>query len=124
MQIPVEVGTKLSKTSDGSTIHLTYFKSIVRSLRYLTYARLDITYRVGLVNKFMEAPKHSHLQITKRIMWYIKSTLDQGLLYSNIANDLIEYPDNDRRGDQNDRRSTMGHIFMFDSTTISWSSKK
>ena len=57
MQIPVEVGTKLSKASDGSTMDPTYFKSIVRSLRYLTYTRPDITYGVGLVNKFMEALK-------------------------------------------------------------------
>lgn len=89
------IGTKLSKASDGFTADPTYFKSIVGSSRYLTYTRIDITYGAGLVCKFIEAPKHSYLQVARRILQYMKGTLNHGLFHSNIANNLIGYSDSD-----------------------------
>ena len=41
----------------GSKVDLTYFKSLVGSLCYLTCTRPDILYGVGLVSRYMEEPK-------------------------------------------------------------------
>ena len=38
--------------------------------------------------------------------------------------DLIGFTDSDYAGDQDDRRSTLGYVFMLGTGTISWSSKK
>ena len=68
---PIECGVKLSKIGEGLIIDATLLKSIVGSLRYLTCTRPDILYSVGLVSRYMEEPKISHLQAAKRIFRYI-----------------------------------------------------
>jgi hypothetical protein len=57
---PVATGTKLIKEGDGKSIKPTIFKSLVRSLRYLTITRPDIVYGVGLMSRYMEEPKSSY----------------------------------------------------------------
>ena len=56
VKTPIETEIKLTKEGDGRTIDATYFKQIVGSLRYLTCARPDICYVVGLVSRYMESP--------------------------------------------------------------------
>lgn len=55
----------------------------------------------------METPTTTHLKIAKRILCYIKGTLNFGLFYSPV-NDFkfIGYVDSDWGGDKNDRKST------------------
>ncbi len=49
---PMECGNKLSKFDSGEKVNYTLFKSLVRSLRYLTFSRPDILFAVGLVSVF------------------------------------------------------------------------
>ncbi|KAH9670830.1 hypothetical protein KPL70_017126 [Citrus sinensis] len=100
---PVECGVKLSKYDEGEDIDPTFFKSLVGSLRYLTCTRPDILYVVGLVSRYMENPKTTHFKAAKRILRYIKGTINFGLLYS-FSNDykLIGYSDSDWGGDVDD----------------------
>ena len=83
---PVECGVKLSRLDGGEKVDPTYFKSLVGSLRYLTCTRPDILFGVGLVSRFMEEPTTTHLKTAKRILRYIKGTLDFGLSYSSSNN--------------------------------------
>ncbi|KAJ4961986.1 hypothetical protein NE237_021896 [Protea cynaroides] len=91
---PVEIGIKLSKNEAREIVDPTLVKSLVRSLRYLT------CYGVGLVSHYMEALTTTHWMTTKRIMHYIKGTLNFGLFYSS-SNDfkLVGYSDSDWVGD-------------------------
>ncbi|KAH9752860.1 hypothetical protein KPL71_014876 [Citrus sinensis] len=104
---PMECGVKLSKHDEGENIYPTFFKSLVRSLRYLTCTRPDILYAVGLVSRYMENPKTTHFKAAKRILRYIKGTTNFGLLYS-FSNDykLVGYSDSNWGGDVDDRKST------------------
>ncbi|TYK04854.1 reverse transcriptase [Cucumis melo var. makuwa] len=79
---PIEIGTKLSKHEERDDVDPSYFKSLVGSLRYLTCTRPDILFNVGLVSRFMESPTTTHLKVAKRILCYLKGTLDYGLFYS------------------------------------------
>ena len=93
---PVECGAKLSKVDEREKVDPTYFKSLVGSLRYLTCTRPDILFGVGLVSRFMEEPTMTHLKTAKRILRYIKGTLDFGLFYSSSNNfRLVGYSDSD-----------------------------
>ncbi|KAG6476800.1 hypothetical protein ZIOFF_066048 [Zingiber officinale] len=93
---PVECGVKLSKHDEEEKVDPTFFKSLVGSLRYLMCTRPDILYAIGLVSRYMEDPTTTHLKIAKRILRYIKGTIDFGLLYSTSNHFKLEgYSDSD-----------------------------
>ncbi|KAG6466231.1 hypothetical protein ZIOFF_075949 [Zingiber officinale] len=122
---PVECGVKLSKYDEEEKVDLTFFKSLVGSLRYLTCTRPDILYVAGLVSRYMEDPTTTHLKIAKRILRYIKGTIDFGLLYSTSNHFKLEgYSDSDWGGDIDDRKSTTGFVFFMGDTTFTWMPKK
>ncbi|XP_071738725.1 uncharacterized mitochondrial protein AtMg00810-like [Rutidosis leptorrhynchoides] len=125
MNTPVDCNLKLSKDDEGYLVDPTQYKSLVGSLRYLTCTRPDILYGVGLVSRYMEAPTINHLKAAKRILRYIKGTIDYGLFYSPSNHfKLVGYSDSDWAGDKDDRKSTSGFVFYMGDTAFTWSSKK
>ncbi|XP_074336676.1 secreted RxLR effector protein 161-like [Apium graveolens] len=61
----------------------------------------------------------------KRILRYIKGTLDHGLFYTHSQNSkLVGYSDSDYGCDLDDGKSTSGYVFHIGSAIFSWSSKK
>ncbi|XP_073225643.1 secreted RxLR effector protein 161-like [Cicer arietinum] len=125
MNTPMESELKLSKFEDGQKDDPSFFKSLVGSLRYVTCTRLDIIYVVGVVSRFMKAHTTTHLKATKRILYYLKGTLDYGLFYSS-SNYFkhFRFCDSNFGGDIDDRKSTSGFIFFMGDCAFSWSSKK
>ena len=122
---PVEFGLKLTKEGEGKLVNPTYFKSLMGCLRYLTCTRPDILFGVGLVSRFMETPRTSHLKAARRILSYIKGTVDHGLFYSQNHNlELVGFSDSDWAGSREDRRSTTGFVFYLGDAAFTWSSKK
>jgi len=96
-----------------------------QSLIYMTITRPDLSYAVGLVSQFMQTPRKPHLDAARRILRYIKSTLDYGLFYeAGREIQVIGYTNADWAGSISDRRSTSGFVFSFGSAVVSWSSKK
>jgi len=125
VSIPFETSIKLSKEGDGRVIEPTLYKSLVGSLRYFTITRPDIVYGVGLVNRYMETPMETHWLSAKRIIRYIKGTMNLGLFYAyGDEAKLVGYSDSDWGCDQDERKSTTRYVFYFSSTTFSWTSKK
>jgi hypothetical protein len=122
---PVETSIKLSKEGDDRVIEPTLYKSLVGRLRYLTITRLDTVYGVGLVSRYMEQPMQTQWLAAKRILRYIKGTINLGLfyVYSDGAK-FVGYLDSDWECDQDERKSTTGYVFYFSSSTFSWTSKK
>ncbi|XP_042006058.1 secreted RxLR effector protein 161-like [Salvia splendens] len=85
----------------------------------------DILYATGLVSRYMENPTTSHFKAAKRILRYLRGTIDYGLFYSQ-SNDykLVGYSDSDWAGDNDDRKSTSGYVFYMGDTAFTWMSKK
>ncbi|XP_074327753.1 secreted RxLR effector protein 161-like [Apium graveolens] len=122
---PAEASIKLRIDSTRASVNPTLFKSLVGSLRYPIFTRPDIMYAVGLVSRYMEKPKQDHFMAAKRILRYIKGTLDNGLFYTHSQNSkLVGYSDSDYSGDLDDGKSTSGYAFHIGSAIFSWSSKK
>ncbi|KAK2989425.1 hypothetical protein RJ640_017680 [Escallonia rubra] len=121
--IPAETGVELRVDSNRKSVNPTLYKSMVGSLRYLTFTRPDITYAVGLVSRYMERPKQDHFKAAKRILRYVKGTVDHGLFYTHSQNSrLIGYSDSNYGRDLDDRKSTSGYAFHIGSAIFSWSS--
>ncbi|XP_019266974.1 PREDICTED: uncharacterized protein LOC109244350 [Nicotiana attenuata] len=98
-------GTKLSKFDEGEKVNPTFFRSLVGSLRYLICIRPDILFAVGVASFFMKAPTSTHLKVTRRILRYLRSTIDFGPFYSSSSYfNLMGFCDNDYAGDIDDRK--------------------
>ncbi|XP_040864966.1 secreted RxLR effector protein 161-like [Glycine max] len=125
---PAETGLMMSLNDEGELADATLYRQIVGSLMYLCNTRLDIAYSVGIISRFMKAPKISHMMAAKRILRYVKGTTDYGVLLpfgQNESNqNLLGYTDSDWRKDKDDRKSTAAYVFMYGGALISWSSKK
>ena len=78
---PLEANIKLVKDEAEKPVDNTLFKQSVGSLRYVCNCRLDISYGVCLVSRFMKDPKKSHLVATLRILRYLKGISDYGVLF-------------------------------------------
>eukprot|EP00253_Pinus_taeda_P013376 PITA_13376 len=122
---PNVMGLKLNKEYCSSNINLTLYKSMVGSLMYLTTTRPDIMYVGSLVSRFMETPKETHWQATKRILRYFNGTKQDGILYT-ATNDftLVGYTKSGWEGSVDDKKTTSGYVFHLGFGVISWASKK
>ncbi|XP_026410095.1 uncharacterized protein LOC113305228 [Papaver somniferum] len=125
MATPMEAGLKLLKDEGKLLKDPTLYRQLVGSLIYLTITRPDILYAVGVVSQFMEKPCVSHWIAAKRVLRYVKGTLEYGLMYTGSKEcSLHGFVDADWAGDMNDRRSTTGYCFYMGSAAVSWCSKK
>ncbi|KAF2297070.1 hypothetical protein GH714_016331 [Hevea brasiliensis] len=124
-RMPMECRVKLSKFNNGEKIDSTLFKSLVGSLRYLTFSGPNILFAVGLVSHFMEDPVSFHMNVAKRILRYLKGTIDFGLFYSS-SNEFkfVGFCDSNFAGDVDDRKSTTSFVFFMGDCAITWSFKK
>ncbi|GJS70182.1 ribonuclease H-like domain-containing protein [Tanacetum coccineum] len=103
----------------------TLYQSLAGSLQYLTFTRPDISYAVQQVCLHMHDPREPHFSALKRILRYIRSTLDFGLqLFSSSTTDLVAYSDTDWAGRLTTRRSTSGYCVFLGNNLLSWSSKR
>ena len=117
-------GTFLSKSGDKS-VDATLYKQLVGCLMYLTVTRSDLMFVVCLISRYMADPKEEHMLIAKRVLRYLKGTLDVGVYYkwSKDVN-LLGYTDSDYARDIDDRKSTSGYVFFLNGAAICWSSRK
>jgi len=53
----------------------------VGTLIYLTLTRSDISFAVGVMSHYMQNPKKPHLEVVRRILRYVNSTLDRSIMY-------------------------------------------
>jgi hypothetical protein len=78
-----------------------------------------------MLSQFQNKPGKDHFLGLKRILRYLKGTLDYKLRYTKDDDcRLIGFADADYANDQNDRKSVSGYIFKVFGNTISWSTKK
>jgi hypothetical protein len=122
----MEERLKLSRDSTTEEVDATHYRRLVGSLRYLTHTRLDLTFSVGYVSRFMQRPTTEHEQAVKRIICYVAGTLDHGLYYPRCPGEahLVGYTDSDHTDDIDISKSTSGILFFFGKSLVSWQSVK
>uniref|UniRef100_A0A2N9FT93 Integrase catalytic domain-containing protein n=1 Tax=Fagus sylvatica TaxID=28930 RepID=A0A2N9FT93_FAGSY len=121
---PCVPNVRLSATCGQPLTDVHTDRSLVGELHYLTFTRPDISFAVHQVCQFMNAPTNVHLTAAKRVLRYIRGTLDHGLFYTPGPISLSAFSDADWAGDPNDRRSTSGLLVYLGHNPITWSAKK
>jgi len=122
------------KDTSQSPVDQNLYRRMIGSLMYLMIGtRPDIAAAVSIISQFASNPTILHHQAAKRIIRYIKGTINLKLNYEEKLNYgdvrerepmLIGYSDANWGNDVNTRRSTTGYIFYLSGGAISWSSKR
>ncbi|XP_026398498.1 uncharacterized protein LOC113294322 [Papaver somniferum] len=95
------------------------YRSLEGALQYLTLTRPDINFAVNYVCQFVHAPTDSHLLLVKRILRYLKGTIDAGITLS--AGDITSisgYSNSDWARCPDTRLSTSGFCVFLGSSLI------
>jgi hypothetical protein len=90
-------GTPLSMTKELSShigdslglVDATNYRSIVGGLQYLTLMHPDLAYSVNRVCQYMQAPTTVHVTAVKRILRFVKGTIDLGLQITKSSSMLM-----------------------------------
>ena len=73
----------------------------------------------------MHDPRESHLAALKRLLCYVRGTVDYGLvLHRSPSAELVVYTDADWAGCPDTRRSTSSYVVFLGGNHVSWSSKR
>ena len=124
---PADPSQKLVKATDGEeSVNQQQFQSIIGCLMYLSVStRPDITYSISTLAKFTSNPNQQHWTALKRVLRYLKGTVNYGLMYSSkTSKECVGYSDADWAGDLDDRKSTSGYLFQISGGAVTWRSKK
>jgi len=117
------------------------YRSIIGGLLYLANTtRPDLSYPVGRLSQYLNAPKEHHMNAAKRVLRYVKGTTSYGLIFrsnnGNLddhileqhslinSNKIVGYSDADWATDPDHRRSISGGIITHNGNVVSWFSKK
>jgi hypothetical protein len=102
------------------------YQEIVGSLLYLSvHSRPDLSFALGVLNRYMQNPTDLHSIAAKRLLRYLKGTIDMGLNFpsDNGQQGVRVYTDADFGGELDKRRSTSGMIACLHGGAVLWGSK-
>ncbi|XP_031096967.1 uncharacterized protein LOC116001217 [Ipomoea triloba] len=117
--------TQAVTPSDEVFDNPTQYRRLAGALQYLTITRPDLSYVVNRLCQFMHTPTTEHWGLLKRVLRYVKGTLDYGLrLAPSPSADIHALSDSDWAGCPTDRKSTSGYAVFLGSNLISWVSRK
>jgi hypothetical protein len=81
MATPMNPKESLSKEDDTDKVEEGYFRSMIGCLMYLTATRPDILFAVSILSRYMHYASVMHLKAAKRVIRYIKGTIDFGVKF-------------------------------------------
>lgn len=123
---PLVVGSQLEPYDgkEGDTTELPY-RELIGALMYISIGtRPDITHAVNRLSQFNSCYGRSHWEAAKRILRYLKGTIERKLVYHKDDKALSGFADADWGNDPVDRRSYTGYVFICSGAAVSWCSRK
>ena len=104
-----------------------YLEAIGSLLHLSNLTRCDIAFAVGQASRYSNNPGKAHWNAVKRIIAYLKQTVNFGIMFSEgheECHELFGYCDSDYASDLQTRKSTSGFVFLLWGAPISWASKR
>lgn len=124
---PLDAGTQLrTGTMEEMLDDPTIYQSIIGSLMYACIGtRPDLAHSVTLLSQFSSCPNKTHLAAAKRVLRYLKGTIDWALNFPKINDSILHgFTDSSYGNSIEDRKSYSGYVFRLGEATVSWCSKK
>ncbi|KAG3088906.1 hypothetical protein PI124_g16849 [Phytophthora idaei] len=129
---PCASNMKLSKSMSPTTaeeraeMQTRPYRSLIGCLMYITTCtRPDISYVVTQLSRFLENPGLQHWKGAVRVLRYIKSTREHGIVYQRGSGEVTAqaYTDADWVSNIDDRRSVSGVMIMIGNAPVMFKSK-
>jgi hypothetical protein len=126
---PLDHNVKFTKLPDGMKdpkMDGKPYQALIGSLLYAARGtRPDISFAVQHLSQFSSNPSIAHWTAAKRILRYLKKTINYAITYGDNSNITISaFSDADWGANLIDRRSISGYMFSLAGGPIAWSSKK
>nr|GEX98687.1 uncharacterized mitochondrial protein AtMg00810-like [Tanacetum cinerariifolium] len=122
---PIKTEKHLLKDPNNEDVDVHIYRSMIRSLMYLTSSTADIMFAVCACARFQVTLKVSHFYAVKRMFRYLKGKPHLGLWYPKYSPlNLVAYSDSDYVGASLDKKSTTGGCQFLGCRLISWQCKK
>nr|GEX04313.1 copia protein [Tanacetum cinerariifolium] len=122
---PMEIKDKLDLDQNGTPVDATKYHSMIGTLMYLTSSRPNIVHATCLCARYQAKPTEKHLKEVKRILRYLRGTVNTGLWYSkNSVFELTGFSDVDYTGCKDTFKSTSGGAQFLGENLVNWSPKK
>ncbi|XP_031120351.1 uncharacterized protein LOC116023488 [Ipomoea triloba] len=103
----------------------TEYRSLAGALLYLTITCPDLSFTVNQLCQHMHDPTTSHWEQLKRVLRYVKGTIDFGLcIRKSVSQEIHAFSDSDWAGCLEDRESTSGNAVFLGSNLVFWVCKK
>ena len=122
--------TLVQGTADESQADQALYLQATGSLSWVAKGtRADITYAVGQLSQYCNAPTIRHWNSILRVLRYLKGTIEYSIFYGprpgdTIGPELQGYCDADYAGDIVDRKSVTGHLYTINRGPVTWTSTK
>lgn len=123
---PMENRLRLAKGEESERTSQPY-RELVGCIMYASLtSRPDLAATANYFSQFQACPTDEHWAHLRRVLRYIKGTLEFGLMYHGNDDEplLAVYTDADWASDIVDRRSVSGAVFKVFGATISWFARK
>ncbi|KAA3467026.1 hypothetical protein EPI10_002075 [Gossypium australe] len=101
------------------------YQSITGALQYVVIIRPYIAFAVNRICQFMPSLLDLHFKVIKRILRYLKGTIDYCIMFKLASRLSIEsFADGIVGSDIDDHHSSIGYCVIFGENHVSWCSKK
>lgn len=119
---PMKVISLLKQRTDGeaSASGKEWYQGITGSLMFfIVEIRPDIVFAISITSCFVKNLEHQYNKAVKTILRYLKSSKEQGIIYSGQNKLLVEeYSNLDWARDKESRKSTSGFIFILNGRPV------
>jgi hypothetical protein len=92
----------------------TKYRNMVGALQYLTLTRPDISFTVNNACQYLHPPTTIHLTTVKRILHFLKYTIDSGLYIRKSSTMISAFSDADWARYSDDQKLTGGFAVFLD----------
>ena len=101
------------------------YQNLIDSLMYLAVCtRPDISHIVSVLSQYNTNYCKAHWVAAKRMLRYLKGTMQLGLVFRKCDQSLEGYADADLGSNSDDRKSYTGFAFKYANASITWESRK
>lgn len=123
---PMDPGFLKQKEENGKKLDSpAAYQSLIGALLYVAVTtRPDISIATSILGRRVKEPSEADWTEAKRVLRYLKGTLDKVLYLGGDGQKLECFVDADWAGDASDRKSNSGFVFKFGDGLIGWGCHK